>query len=248
MKEFDSIKEMTEYASKCPLCQKPLVKLFANGKYEDIINFGHKDSIDFRITKNKLKLSRSFELEGTPINAQYNIDTNTQKFKLELTPSVDELVEKFPVSKGFMDLERDGTFNYAIHNGLINIWRIINRLSSTFFFIQQCAMHFKRIHIMDFKENEDEFDTICTYDEFYYVPTYKAEDEYYTIHDHKSPASKKQRVIFIQKVTKDTIDNIDPMRGGMYLWENKDHDLMNFDFSDMKKLSRRVSSIHALRG
>ena len=248
MKVFDSIQEMLDYKNTCPFCDKALVKFFASGKYDDIVNFGHKDSVDsFRLKKKHLFLNRTFKVEETEVRAEYNINTADQTISLKLTPSENELMEMFPIVKGFTDLE-DHKLEFAMDNGLINIYKIVNRLQQPFFFIQSCENHFKRIHVMGFKQNQDELEEPEMYDEFYYVPSEQVKDGFYTIHDHRSPATKKERVIFIQQVKKDTMDNIDPKRGGMYLWEKKDHELMNFDFSDMKKLSRRVASIHALRG
>lgn len=249
MIEFDTIDEMLTHNSKCPLCSKTLTKLFATGKYEDITNFGHKDKTEtFSATKAKLKLHRSFEIDSVPIHIEYVVDTKTNKFIVNFEPSADEIVEKLPIAAGFYELD-EKRFRIGMENGLINIFKVLNRSLAPFFFIQQCEGHFKRIGIMEMNDDGDMFQEMFTYDEYHYIPTFKVDDELYCIHDHCSPVSKNMRVVFIQKVKKETPDDIDPKRGGIYLWEKSgDIDLMNFDFSDVKKLARRVGALHALRG
>ena len=99
MQFFDSIQEMLDFKKKCPLCSKLLVKHFATGKYEQIINFGHKNLVDsFKAKKSHLILNRSFKIEDTDIHAQYDIDTKNQTFSLKITPSENELIDLFPIA------------------------------------------------------------------------------------------------------------------------------------------------------
>lgn len=247
MIKFDSLHDLFSYENKCPQCKKSLKKLVASGKYEEIIDFGHKTKlVTFSATKKEVKITRSFTIEDFPISAEYIFDTKDNSMRVEFTPSIDEIVERFAVAKGFYELEAD---RYAIaqDTGIIHIWGILKRLQQPFFAIQECEHHFRRVTGIFFDEEGTKIEDIECWDEFLYTPTFKVPDQFYVVHTHTSPRTKKKSMS-IHLSMKDMVDNLDPQRGFVLLQDPQDAPLMKFDTSDAQKFARRLSTICALKG
>src|SRR4051812_2913869 len=131
--KFDNLNDMFAFESNCPQCKKPLKKLFATGKYEDIINFGHKTKlVDFTATKKEVKVTRTFKVEDFNITADYFFNAKDNTMRVEFTPSIDEIVERFAIAQGFYELAAD-RYSIAQENGIIHIWGIIHRVQNPFF-------------------------------------------------------------------------------------------------------------------
>jgi len=245
--KFDNINDLFAYENKCPQCKKPLKKLIATGKHEDIINFGHKTKVvDFVSTKKELKVTRSFKVEDFNISADYIFNAKDNTMRVEFTPSIDEIVERFPIVQGFYDLPED---RYAIAQaiGIINIWGIVHRTQNPFFAIQECEFHYRRVSGIFFDELGEKIEDIESWDDFLYTPTMKVPDQYYVVHTHTAPKTKKKSMsIHISK--KEMVDNLDPQRGYVLLRDPQDAMLMKFDTLDAQKFARRLSTICALKG
>lgn len=244
---FDNLADVFAYEPKCPQCKKALKKYFANGSYEDLINFGHKTKLlDSKISKKEIKVTRKFTIEDTEIAIRYKIDPQDNTMKVEFSPSEDELVERFAVAKSFYDLE-DNKYEYAQEHGLIHIWGILKRAKDVLFAIQECEQHFKRVTFVPIDEDGEKIEELTSFDEFLYTPTMKEEGQFYVVHTHTNP-KKKDTSISIHIADKDQIDNLDPQKGFVYLHESKDASLMKLDPTDPAKFARRLSTLFALKG
>lgn len=244
---FDTLKEMITDINQCPVCDGKLKHEFAEGKYDDIINVGHSDRlVKSKLNKKTLILNRSVKVEDTEIKCKITYDLDSERFDVKLNMTPDQIINKFPIAQSLLDLE-DFRLRYAIDNGLVNIFKVVNRLQADFYFIQTCKNHYKRISILGINSSEDKFEEFRCFDEFYYAPT-KEPGYFYSLREHRSPATKREKFVFIQLVNEKNINDIDPKRGGVWLFEKNDYDLMQFDYKDTQKLSRRLHTIHALRG
>lgn len=245
--KFDNLNDMFAFENKCPQCKKSLKKFIATGKYEDIINFGHKTKlVDFTATKKEVKVTRTFTVEDVNISIDYFFNAKDNTMRTEFTPSIDEIVERFSVAQGFYDLAAD---RYAIaqENGLIHIWGILHRAQNPFFAVQECELHYRRISGIFFDEFGEKIDDIESWDDFLYTPTLKVPDQYYVVHTHTAQKTKKKSMS-IHLSNKDMVDNLDPQRGYVMLFDPQDATLMKFDTSDPQKFARRLSTICALKG
>jgi len=226
IEEFDTINDLLTTTKYCPVCKNKLQASFCDGKYNDLLYFNTKKELYHHRYKNCVIVKRTMTLEGQKIRCKYRFDKNNPGLTVSFRPSEDEIVEK----------------------GVINIWRVCKYFQSNIFYIQTCPEHYRKINMIEIDKDEDQIDSIYCFDDFFYIPTFKEENELYCVHRHRSPASKRRESIFIQRVMKDQKDNIDPKRGGIWLEEDKDRDYMEFDISDIQKFSRRLGTLHALRG
>lgn len=222
--------------------------MFASGDYNKLTYEGFAGlENEFKLTKKKLTVHRKITVEDTPITCDIIMDPKGMDFKTVLTPNEDAIVEKFPVAQSFMELDGE-KYEYAAATGMINIWRIVKRFSAPLFFHQVCEKHFKRMFVMEIDEDVQEmFSEIWNYDEFYMIPNHRDPETSFVVHDHRSHISKKERVIFILRVENGNGWKLDPKAGGVWLYERKDENLMNFEFKDLDKMSRRLNTIYSLR-
>lgn len=152
----------------------------------------------------------------------------------------------FPVVQGFYELD-GARYSLAQNSGIINIWNIVNKSEQPFFLVQECEFHYRRVTILPLNEDGDKLDEPTSFDDFLYVPTFKQENQYYVIHNNFSHKTKKKSM-FIHISNKEMVDNLDPMKGYVILTEPQDSHLMKLDTSDEQKLSRKLSTICALKG
>jgi hypothetical protein len=194
---------------------------------------------------NKLTTTSSFVFEDVEIKNTLTFDLEKNTYESELSPSPDELVEKFPIGDSFSEFDAVKYF-YAIDTGMMNIWRIYGKLCLPKFIIQKCPMHYKRFNAINNDDETLSFDAIYAFDEFYYVPNPVNAKGLYVIHKHLSPGTRRGMYVFIGTVDKESSDNLDSSKGGVFLESPKHDHLMKFDFTNPSKLGRKLQILSAM--